>query len=304
MVFERKVKSKNNEYWVLIHSIRKGKKIIQKSKYIGKSLPLKRRLDRLKKEFMIELEKGKFKYFSLEDVERIEEKKNNYKKEINRLSSLEREKKLKEFIIRFTYDSSKLSGVDVTFRQTYLILKEGIIPKNFKDLKKTRELENHEKGIIAITQYKRSFDIKFLKKIHSILFFGVEDSIAGKLRSELKRDVKIAGTSYVPPKWNVLNQELEMLFKWYKAESRKLHPLELAALIHLKLISIQPFVDGNSRLSRLIMNWVLWKKNYPLIDIPIKDLEKYYDVLDTYQIERDERPFVGYIKGKYFEIGE
>ena len=94
---------------------------------------------------------------------------------------------------------------------------------------------------------------------------------------------------------------MENFFKWYHSENRKLHPLELAALIHLKLISIQPFADGNSRLSRLLMNWVLWKKEYPMIDIRIEDLESYYDVLNKCQIEYDEKPFVKYIKKKYLE---
>ena len=93
--------------------------------------------------------------------------------------------------------------------------------------------------------------------------------------------------------------QLKSLFEWRKAENRKMHPLELAALVHLKLVSLQPFVDGNSRLSRLLMNWVLWKKNYPLIDIPANDLENYYNVLDKYQIEKDEKPFIQYIKQKY-----
>jgi len=301
MVFERKIKSKNKEYWILVHNIRKGKKILQKSKYLGKILPPKARLDRLKKEFLIELEKKKFKFFTKEDVEKIEDKKEVYKNELKKLSSLEKEKKLKEFIVRFTYDSSKLAGVKVTLRQTFLILREGIIPKGFKNLKTAKELENHEKGIIAIMKYNGGLNIRFMKNIHKILFLGVDDLIAGKLRSELKRDVKIAGTVYVPPKWHMVDRELDIFLKWYKTENRKLHPLELASLIHLKIISLQPFVDGNSRLSRLLMNWILWKKGYPLIDIPIEDLETYYDVLDKYQMEKNEKPFIDYIKRKYFE---
>jgi len=301
MVFIRKIKSKNKEYWTFVHSIRKGKKMTQKTKYIGKTLPRKIRLEQLKKEFLSELTKNKFKFLSEEDTQKIEIKKTSYKDEIKKLSSLEKEKKLKEFIIRYTYDSSKLSGVDVTLRQTFLILKEGIIPKNFKNIRTAKELENHEKGIIAITKYKGVMNIIFLQKLHKILFAGVDDSIAGKLRSELKKNVKIAGTPYIPPKWNEVNKELKEFFKWYKSENRKLHPLELASLIHLKLISLQPFADGNSRLSRLLMNWILWKKNYPLIDIPVEDLENYYNVLDTYQIEKKEKPFVDYIKKRYFK---
>ena len=297
MAFVRKIK----DYYVLVHSVRKGSRVLQKTKYIGKTLPSKKRLEQLKKELIKTLSSERYKYLSAEDIEKIERKRDEYNRENKKLSSLEKEKHFENFMIRYTYDSSKLSGVDITLRQTYLILKDGIIPKNFKNLKTVREIENHEKGVVAITQYKGKLNINFLKKLHKILFLGVNDEVAGKLRSELKRDVKIGGTIYVPPKWNVLDNELDNLFKWYSAENRKLHPLELAALLHLKLISIQPFVDGNSRLSRLMMNWILWKRRYPLIDIRIEDLESYYDVLDKYQIEHNERPFVNYIIKKYLE---
>ncbi len=300
MVFEKQIKVKGKEYWVLIHSIRKGKKVVQKKKYIGKFLPPKKRLEHLKKEFLKELAGEKYFFLSKEDVEKIERKKSNYNKELKKLGKLESEEKLREFIIRYTYDSSKLSGLDITLRQTFLILKEGIIPKGFKNLRTAREIENHEKGVIAITNYKGKFDIRFMKKIHRILFSGVDDDLAGKLRSELKKDVKIAGTSFVPPKWANVERELKDFFIWYKSENRKLHALELAALVHLKLISLQPFADGNSRLSRLLMNWILWKKKYPPIDIPIEDVENYYNTLDKYQIEKKEKPFVDYIKRRYF----
>lgn len=299
MVILRKVKSKNKEYWVLIHSVRKGKKVTQRNKYIGKKLPPKERLEYLKEEFLKEIKGERYKYFSSQDIENIERKKEEYNEEIGRLSKLEKNKKLEEFIVRYTYDSSKLSGLDITLRQTYLILEKGVMPKGFKNLVVARELENHEKCIIALTKYKRKLDIRFIKKMHNILFAGVDDSIAGKLRYEIKRDVKIAGTIYVPPKWQNLKKELDSFFKWYKSENRRLHPLELAALVHLKIASIQPFVDGNSRLARLLMNWILWKRSYPPVDIPIEDLEEYYNMLDNYQIEKKEKPFINYIKKKY-----
>ena len=301
MVNVEKIKVKGKTYYKLAHAVRKGDKITHKSKYIGKSLPSKQRLEYLKREFLKQIHGNKYKYLSSKDVEAIEKAKSDYKNKLKKLSSIEKEKQLKEFIIRFTYDSSKLAGVPVTLRQTSLILKEGVIPKDIKNLRTVKELENHEKGILAITKYKGRLDINFIRKLHLILFSGIDDSIAGKTRDELKRYIKLAATPYVPPKWHEVKNELSNFFKWYNSEKRKLHPLELAALIHLKLISIQPFVDGNSRLSRLLINWVLWKKSYPTINIPIEDLENYYNALDKYQIERNEKPFVQYIKKKYFE---
>ncbi len=301
MVYLEKFKVKGKTYFKLVHTIRKGKSLTHKIKYIGKELPPKERLNQLKIEFLRQLHRQKYKYLSSKDVEDIENKKIGYRKELKSLSYMEKEKQLKEFIIRFTYDSSKLAGVPVTLRQTYLILKDGIMPKDIKNLRTVKELENHEKGIIAITKYKGKLDLIFIKKLHLILFSGVDNSIAGKLRNELKRDVKLAATPYVPPKWYEVKKELDNFLKWYKYENRRLHTLELAALVHLKLISIQPFVDGNSRLSRLFMNWILWKKGYPLIDIPIEDLENYYNALDKYQMEKEEKPFINYIKGLYLK---
>ncbi len=302
MVYTEKFKVKGRVYYKLVHTVREGSRITHRTKYLGKSLPPKEKLRQLEKEFLEEIKGQRYKYISADEFRKIEVKRSNYIKETKKLSPLELKNRLEEFIIRFTYDSSKLSGVDVTLRQTSLILREGVMPKGFKSLKTAKELENHEKGVIAITKYKGKLDIRFIKKLHALLMLGVDDSISGKLRSELQRNVKLAGTSYVPPKWENVDKEIKAFFKWYKAENRSLHPLELAALLHLRFIGIQPFVDGNSRLSRLLMNWVLWKKNYPPIGIPIEDLEKYYDALDKFQIEKNEKPFVEYIKRRYFLI--
>ena len=297
MAFIRKI----NDYYVLAHSVRKGSRVVQKTKYLGKKIPPKKRLNQLEKELMQEIAGKKYAYLSARDVSIIESKKKEYSKEIDALNLFEKKAHFEQFMIRYTYDSSKLSGVNVTLRQTYLVLKDGIIPKDFKNLRTVKELENHERGVVAVTQYKGKLDARFIKKLHKILFSGVDDSIAGKMRGELRRNVKIAGTSYVPPKWDVVEKEFVQFFGWYHSESRKLHPLELAALVHLRMISLQPFADGNSRLSRLLMNWVLWKKGYPMIDISIKDVELYYNALDLYQVEHNEKPFIDYIKEKYLQ---
>ncbi len=302
MVYLERKKIKGKEFYYLVHTLRGEKKIAHRRKYVGAVLPSKEELGKIKKDFLKELETGqKYTYLSSEDVEKIEQKKEQSIKELKKLSNLEKEKQLKDFIIRFTYDSSKLSGVDLTLRQTFLILKENIIPKDIKHTRTIKEIENHERGILVITKYKGALSTNFIKKLHKILLSGIDDSIAGKTRDEIQRNVKLAGTPYVPPKWQEVKKELVNFFKWYKDVNRRLHPVELAALVHLKIISIQPFVDGNSRLSRLLMNWILWKKKYPPIEIPIEELENYYKNLDLYQIEGKEKPFVNYIKERYFK---
>ena len=295
MVFARKLESKGKKYWILEHTIREGNRFIKKTRYIGKELPSKEELEKMKKQFLGEIAGSRYKYLSREDFENIETKKKKHQHEVKNLSESEKEKNLKEFMVRFTYNSSKLSGLAITLRQTSLILEEGIVPKDIKSLRTVKELENHKKGILIITKYHGQLNLKFIQKLNKVLFSGIDEAIAGKLRDELKRNVKIAGTTYVPPKWPELKKELDGFFKWYKSEKKRLHPLELAALIHLKMISMQPFADGNSRLSRLLMNWILWKKGYPPVEIPLEDSESYYDVLDKYQIEKDEKSFINYI---------
>jgi len=164
MVFVRKIK----DYYVLGHSVREKNRVIQKTRYIGKSLPPKHRLEQLQREFLKEIMGERYRFFSGKEVKEIEDKRKEYKKETKKLSPLEKKKRLDDFMIRFTYDSSKLSGVDVTLRQTFLILKDGIIPKGFKNLKTMKEIENHEKGVVAITMHKGILDLRFIKKLHKV----------------------------------------------------------------------------------------------------------------------------------------
>ncbi|MBI4919528.1 hypothetical protein HY837_06355, partial [archaeon] len=190
MVYLEKINTNGKEYYRLVITIRKGNRITHKRKYLGATLPPKERIDQLKKEFIQEINKQKYKYIPLRDVEEIENKKIKYVDNLKSLTHSEKDQQLKEFIIRFTYDSSKLSGVDITLRQTFLILKEGIVPDNIKNLKTIKELENHQKGILAITKYKGTLNLKFIKKLHKILLLSVNDEIAGKTRDELKKSLE------------------------------------------------------------------------------------------------------------------
>ena len=81
----------------------------------------------------------------------------------------------------------------------------------------------------------------------------------------------------------------------------KLNPIELAALVHLKFVSIHPFGDGNGRISRLMMNFVLHKHNYPMLDIPYTKRNSYYTSLERSQIKRDNSPFLNWFFKRYIK---
>jgi Fic family protein len=92
---------------------------------------------------------------------------------------------------------------------------------------------------------------------------------------------------------------LTEFFKWYKKNKDGLHPVELAALVHLKLVTIHPFGDGNGRITRLVMNFVLNRKKYPLFDITYENRNSYYNALQRSQVKKDDKIFLQWFVKRY-----
>ena len=97
--------------------------------------------------------------------------------------------------------------------------------------------------------------------------------IAGKLR---QHQVAIPGSRFMPPFPVETYTLLTDFFRWYGRNKDHIHPAELAALVHLKLVTIHPFADGNGRISRLIMNFVLRRYRFPMLNIPYEKRSGYY----------------------------
>jgi len=90
----------------------------------------------------------------------------------------------------------------------------------------------------------------------------------------------------MPPFPSEIYPLLREFFRWYYKNKKKLHPVELAALVHLKFVTIHPFTDGNGRISRLMMNFILHKHGYPLLNIPYEKRAGYYNALERAQIKK------------------
>ena len=89
--------------------------------------------------------------------------------------------------------------------------------------------------------------------------------------------------------------------EWYKNSSDKIHPVELAALVHLKFVTIHPFTDGNGRISRLLMNFILHKNNFPMLDITYVGRSNYYTALERSQTKEEDRIFVLHVIKRYMK---
>ena len=104
----------------------------------------------------------------------------------------------------------------------------------------------------------------------------IDKNIAGKYRGG---DVAIAGSGHKPPLAIEIPHKMQELISWFRQNQMKLHPIELASLIHHKIVSIHPFEDGNGRTARIVMDIILLREGFPLVVILKNDRKKYYETL-------------------------
>ncbi|MEK7110160.1 MAG: Fic family protein [Patescibacteria group bacterium] len=190
--------------------------------------------------------------------------------------------KLREqFAIEMTYNSNAIEGNRLTLKETFLVIQEGLTIKG-KSLKDHLEAKDHYEALNYLYDFiekdKRStISEVFIRSIQSLIVRETEKQEAGKYRSG---NVIITGSNHTPPDSSEIPSLMEGLVKWIKNNEKKLHHIELAAIIHHKLVFIHPFFDGNGRTARLVMNLILMQKGYPIAMILKNDRKRYYDALD------------------------
>lgn len=118
---------------------------------------------------------------------------------------------------------------------------------------------------------------------------GINDNYAGNYRDQ---QVVIAGTKHIPPEPFLIKEQMENLIKWYNIDAEKLQPVEKAAMLHIIFVGIHPFVDGNGRTSRLLLNLELMKNGYPPVVIRNENRYKYYNALDKAHTTGNNKDFL------------
>ena len=111
----------------------------------------------------------------------------------------------------------------------------------------------------------------------------------------------VAGSRTVFSSPEKIPKLLKGFFKWYLEEKKKLNPVELAAMAHLKFVTIHPYSDGNGRISRLLANYILKSHGYPLLNIKFNDRMAYYKSLELSQINENPKYFVRYLLKRYLK---
>ncbi len=283
----KRIKS-GKTYYYLEHTIREKGEVKKEEKYLGKHVP--KNIEEVKKEFVAEIYRRRW-------IPLLESIRKNYRREEKTIPPTLREKQSHQFSIRFTYDTNRIEGSKLTLRETADLLERGITPKN-KPLADVKEAEAHEKLFTDILEYKKDLTLQTILYWHKRLFEPTKPDIAGNVRSH---QVAISGSKFMPPSPVELNPLLSDYFRWYNKNKEKLNPVELAALAHLKLVTIHPFADGNGRISRLAMNFILNKKNYPLLNIPYENRTSYYNALERSQTKKQDHIFTHWLIKRYLK---
>ena len=187
-------------------------------------------------------------------------------------------KSLRESInLEWTYNSNGIEGNTLTLRETQVVL-EGITVGG-KSIKEHLEAINHEKAILFLDDLVKDNEPISewnIKNIHQLILKDLDNENAGRYRKE---NVTIKGATHIPPDYLKVPELMEKLILTYNTWN-EYHPIIQAALLHGELVKIHPFVDGNGRTSRLLMNLDLMNSGYNPVIIKKESRLKYYEALD------------------------
>ena len=161
-----------------------------------------------------------------------------------------------------------------------------------------QEAQAHRDLFYEILKSKKELSLQTVLDWHWSLFQLTKPDMAGKIR---KYQVAISGSKFLPPSHIEVYPMLTEFFRWYHKNKNKLHPVELAALAHLKFVTIHPFGDGNGRVTRLVTNFILNRKNYPMLDIPYEKRNSYYTALERSGLKKEDRIFLQWFAKRYIK---
>ncbi len=200
--------------------------------------------------------------------------------------------------IEYTFESNRIEGNTLTLRETDLVVNKGLTVGG-KSMREHLEAINHYEAILYIRELATrgaALDEREVGNIHALVLRGIDRDNAGRYRS---LPVMISGSRHVPPQPWAVPKLMEDYGLWLIGESLSLHPVVRAAEAHERLVTIHPFIDGNGRTARLVMNLILLANGYAIANIPgdTHSRRAYYDALERANLEADKTDFLTLIAG-------
>jgi len=212
-------------------------------------------------------------YYDFSYIDKLKERIDAYRPLTENLAGSLNDK----LIVEWTYNSNAIEGNTLTMSETKVVL-EGMTIGG-KSVVEHLEAINHREAILFIENLAidESLTEWNLKSIHSLILKGIDNKNAGKYRNE---NVVISGAKHIPPKHFDLDYLMQKLINEYNHNWQDFHPVTRAVLLHGEFVKIHPFVDGNGRTARLLMNFELMRNGYTPIIIKSEQRASYYDALD------------------------
>jgi Fic family protein len=202
-------------------------------------------------------------------------------------------------IVEWTYNSNAIEGNTLTLSETKVVL-EGITIGG-KSVVEHLEAINHRDAILfleSIVDRQEEITEWNIRNLHQIILKDIDNSNAGKYRME---NVLISGAKHIPPEYLMVPVHMQTLVYEDNKEWIHYHPVVRAALLHGEFVKIHPFIDGNGRTARLLLNLVLMVNGYPPIVIKKESRLAYYEALDTAHTTLNYSKFVHLIATLVFE---
>jgi Fic family protein/DNA-binding XRE family transcriptional regulator len=198
--------------------------------------------------------------------------------------------------LEYTFESNRIEGNTMTLRETDLVINEGLTISG-KSMREHLEAINHQEAIAFIKELMKkntSLIEREVLSIHNLILRGIHPEDAGRYR---KVQVMIKGSGHTPPQPFLVAKEMEDYFIWYETNKNKLHPVVLAAEMHERLVTIHPFIDGNGRTSRLVMNLILLQHGYVIANIKgdYDTRMRYYQTLEAAQTQNNKEDFIFFV---------
>ncbi|MGM9552017.1 MAG: Fic family protein [Clostridia bacterium] len=226
------------------------------------------------------------------NFDRIQNKKLKYEQNKYKISAVTLSSYEKDFELTFTHNSTAIEGNTLTLMETKVVLEDGISIGG-KELREIYEVINHKKAygyVKKCINENKPLDENIVKDLHAIL---TENIILGGIYR--KEEVRISGAGFTPPAGNEMYMQIKNFYKDLKNKENELNPIELAAWTHAEFVRIHPFIDGNGRTSRLIMNYQLLIHGYLPISIAKGNRLDYYNALEQYAVNGDLTHFADFV---------
>jgi len=217
-------------------------------------------------------------------LDKIHQKKENLN-ELRPLSTSQVKNLKSVYDIQLTYNSNAIEGSTLTYSETKLILNEGITIGG-KSINEHLETINHQEAISFIEDIAKidSCEITLvdIKNIHQLILKGIDNKNAGSYRHQNVGVVKSDGEIHNFTQPLKIEEKMNKFIEWLHTQTIE-EPILLASLVHLKFVSIHPFIDGNGRTARLLMNLVLLQNGYPQAIIKVSNRAEYIQAVEKYQ---------------------